>query len=182
VAEDRRHVAFLAFAQKALGVPASYSKDELEQFAQIARTASPLLADVIEGYIRIAQLTNTNVEPVRPEIPPAPKNPDKASPGRAMHLFDMLRQKQLFPTNADLAKFAASILPNMSRESRERFRKVSRSEIAARIIDYLETLDPGTRDALERSMRGAMTRGTSRPADRRDFLSTWERIIKGMKF
>jgi hypothetical protein len=93
-----------------------------------------------------------------------------------MHLFDLLREPRLFPSNLDLSEFAARVLPNMSRK---RFDKMSRGDIAARIIEYLETRDPHTRERLEASMRDAMTSGSH--ADRQSFLSQWEKIIKGIE-
>jgi hypothetical protein len=96
-----------------------------------------------------------------------------------MHLFDMLRDKRLFNSNSDLADFAGRVLPSMSRH---RFDKMSRGDIAARIIEYLETRDRNTREQLEASMRTAMATGVEKPADRKSFLSQWEKIIKGIEF
>jgi len=96
-----------------------------------------------------------------------------------MHLFDMLRDKRLFPSNSDLSDFAGRVLPGMSRT---RFEKVSRADIAARIIEYLETKDRRTRDELESSMKEAMaSSGTGKSADRKSFFSRWEKIIKGIE-
>jgi hypothetical protein len=58
---------------------------------------------------------------------------------------------------------------------------MSRGEIVAKIIEYVETLEPKTRRDLEVSMRDAMKPGTGKAADRRSFLSKWERIIKGIQ-
>jgi hypothetical protein len=59
---------------------------------------------------------------------------------------------------------------------------MSRGDIAARIIEYLETRDRRTREQLESSMRAAVESGTERASDRRSFLSQWEKIIKGIEF
>ena len=42
-------------------------------------------------------------------------------------------------------------------------------------------LRPTTRDELEASMREAMKTGAKKPADRKSFLSKWEKIIKGVE-
>ncbi len=98
-----------------------------------------------------------------------------------MHLFDLLRQRAFFPQNLDLASFAARVLPNLRKF---RFDKMSRGDIAARIIESIEESDPKTREALEVSMRQALQEMTKRSVgdtenERLSFLSKWERIIKG---
>ena len=96
-----------------------------------------------------------------------------------MHLFDLLREKRLFASNTDLASFAAKVLPGIKGN---RFDKMSRGDIAARIIEFLETKDSSTRRELEASMREAMDSTISgRAVDRRSFVSKWEKIIKGIE-
>ena len=95
-----------------------------------------------------------------------------------MHLFDLLRERQLFPSNPDLSEFAGRVLPSMSRK---RFDKMSRSDIAARILEYLEKKDSRTRKSLEISMREAMKTGRQGKVDRKSFQSEWEKIIKGIE-
>jgi hypothetical protein len=113
-------------------------------------------------------------------MPPTSRPKSKQKPDASrMHLFDMLREKKLFKSNSDLADFAGRVLPSMSRH---RFDKMSRGDIAARIIEYLETRDLRTREELEASMRAAMSSGVDKPAERKSFLSQWERIIKGIEF
>ena len=66
-----------------------------------------------------------------------------------------------------------------------RFDKMSRSDIAARVIEHIEGLDPRARDALETSMRealAAMNKREPREAERQSFLSKWEAIIRGSAF
>jgi len=62
-----------------------------------------------------------------------------------------------------------------------RFDKMSRGEIVAKIIEYVETRDAKTRHDLEASMRDAMISGTDKNSDRKSFLSKWEKIIKGIE-
>jgi hypothetical protein len=88
----------------------------------------------------------------------------------------MLRDRRLFPSNLELADFAVRIIPNIPRS---RFSKISRPEIAARIIDFIETLTPDIRQNLEESMREAMAADVEKPSDRKSFFQQWERIIKG---
>jgi hypothetical protein len=56
---------------------------------------------------------------------------------------------------------------------------MSRGEIVAKIIEYVETRDIKTRRALEASMRDALVSGSDKSSDRRSFFSKWEQIIKG---
>jgi hypothetical protein len=95
-----------------------------------------------------------------------------------MHLFDMLRDRRLFPLNSDLADFAGKVLPDMGSY---RYDKMSRGDIASRIIEYLETRDRKTRQGLESSMREAMDSSTDKPAVRKSFFAKWEKIIKGIE-
>jgi hypothetical protein len=94
-----------------------------------------------------------------------------------MHLFDMLRDRRLFPSNLELVNFAVRILPNIPRG---RLGKISRPEIAARIVEYLETLGAERRATLEASMREAMTATPETSSERSSFFTKWERIIKGI--
>ena len=84
---------------------------------------------------------------------------------RDMLLFDRLREKKLFPSNSELAEFAGNILPGIKGN---RFDKMSRGDIAARVIEYLETKDPRTREALEASMRDAMKPHRKRPIETKE--------------
>jgi hypothetical protein len=169
------HQAWLRFIRKAADLTAEYSIDELWHFRDLARIESPMFLRLIEAYIEIAEKSETGSSPsIRPS--------KRKRNGSQMHLFDLLREKTFFPQNLDLAQFASRVLPHMRTF---RFDKMSRSDIAARIIEYLEgQTDLGTRDRLESSMREAMTEMKRRPvkqADRKSFLSKWERIIKGIE-
>ena len=55
------------------------------------------------------------------------------------------------------------------------------SDIAARILEYLEKKDSRTRKSLEISMREAMKTGHQGKVDRKSFQSEWEKIIKGIE-
>ncbi len=61
------------------------------------------------------------------------------------------------------------------------FNKMSRADIAARIIEHLEARDPRTREELEKSMRDALAARPDTSSGRESFLSKWERIIKGIE-
>jgi hypothetical protein len=155
-----------------------YSMDELWSFRQIARLENPSLEPLIDAYLLIAERSQTDVQ-----LPSAgARVPQRKRNGAQMHLFDLLREKTFFPQNLELAQFASRVLPHMRTY---RFDKMSRSDIAARIIEYLEgQTDPITKRRLEESMRGAMTEMKRRPAkksERKSFLSKWEKIIKGIE-
>jgi hypothetical protein len=171
------HKAWLAFVRKAIDVPLGYSKEDLWTFRGMALRENPSLIPLIEDYLRLAENSETNVQP--PESRKRQSH-NRRAPAQ-MHLFDLLREKRFFPQNLDLAKFAARVVPHMRTY---RFDKMSRSDIAARVIEYLEDSDIRTRDKLEDSMREALdaiTRGAVRDTDRRTFLSRWEKIIKGIE-
>ena len=169
---DDRHQPFLRFIRRVIDVPLGYSKEDLAIFRRLALTDYPSLVPLIDEYMRMAERANTEVVPV---VPKAKSRRTGRKGVQQMHLFDLLRQKRLFPQNEDLAQFAARVLPSLRSY---RFDKMSRTDIAGRIIDYLETRDPRTREQLEASMREAMGASDEKTADRTSFLSKWEKIIK----
>ena len=174
MAENQKHQALLRFVRKAVDVPAGYTKEDMRAFRAQAVREYPSLVPVIDAYIKLAQASDTRVA--------APDSGTRvrrrpASPGE-MHLFDLLREKQLFPQNADLAEFAARVLPNFSVR---RLDKMRRGDIATRIIEHLEARDDKTRRELEASMREAMAVRPGTETERESFLSKWEKIIKGIE-
>jgi hypothetical protein len=170
--QDTRHHGFLKFVSRIADVPLGYSKTDLIEFRHLAEMDFPGLVPLIEDYIRLAEKSESNADPALPKKAKSQRIPQSGN----MHLFDLLREKHLFASNTDLAEFAARILPKMKQN---RFHKMARGDIAARIIEYLDTRDPRTRAELEKSMRDAMSSAT-KPAERRDFFSKWEKIIKGI--
>lgn len=173
VSSDKRHDAWLKFSSDVLDVPAGRSKDDLYIFRDLAHRHHRALVPIIDEYIRLAEISDSDVRPKRPAVRATRKGP------KQMHLFDLLREKTFFPQNLDLARFAERVLPHLRSY---RYDKMSRSDIAARIIEHIESRDPETRDTLEESMRQAladMSGKTAKEVDRRSFLSKWESIIKG---
>jgi hypothetical protein len=173
LAQDRRHRGLLLFLRRILDVPLGFSKADLVTFRSLSSKDYSALTPLIDEYVRLADRSDTDALLAGP-----PRRTKVSAKGaaRQMHLFDLLRSKKLFKYNSDLADFAGRVLPRMSRH---RFDKMSRGDIAARIIEYLETRDPRTREELENSMRSAMESGSDR--ERRSFLSEWEKIIKGIQ-
>lgn len=173
---DNRHRSLLQFIKRLLDVPASFSKEDLISFRSIASRQYPTLVPIIEEYIRLAERSDSEVPLLRFRT----DGPRQRSSSNAdqMHLFDLLREKKLFPSNSDLVEFAERILPDMRSY---RYDKMSKSDIAARVLEYLETLDPRRKQELEQSMRSAMVKSTTKSSDRKSFLSTWEKIIKGIE-
>jgi hypothetical protein len=158
-------------------VPLDYTVEELRSFRKLAMRENPSLVRMIEGYIDLAVNSETRAGVDASSTSAAPKR----GRGAQMHLFDLLREKTFFPLNSDLAQFAARVVPGMRTYS---FDKMARSDIAARIIEYIEGSDPRARAALEASMREALfsiKKGPTKKLDRRSFLSKWERIIKGLE-
>lgn len=140
----------------------------------VASREYPSLVPLIDEYVKLAERSATDVH--APGHPAARRS--VGAHREDMHLFDLLRERKLFPSNADLSEFAGRILPGIQRH---RFDKMSRGDIAARIIEHLETKDRSTREELEASMREAMKSGSPRPTERQSFLSKWEKIIKGIQ-
>jgi plasmid stabilization system protein ParE len=176
VPTDNRHKAWLTFVRRAMDVPLDYTVADLHQFRRLALHESPSLVRLIEGYIDLAVNAETSAQSERVISGSSGR---KRSP--PMHLFDLLREKTFFPRNSDLAQFAARVVPGMRTYS---FDKMARSDIAARIVEYVEDNSATARGALEKSMRDAlssMKREPEKKVDRRSFLSKWERIIKGLE-
>ncbi|UWZ83374.1 hypothetical protein [Occallatibacter riparius] len=157
-------------------VPAGYSKEDLVDFRSVASKDFRAFVPLIDEYLRFAERADTEVVSETARL--SSRRFSKAG-SESMHLFDMLRDKRLFPSNSDLSEFAARILPGMSHY---RYDKMSRGDIASRIIEYLETRDKKTRQGLETSMREAMVSTPEKAADRKSFFTKWEKIIKGIEF
>jgi hypothetical protein len=173
LAQNNKHKGLLQFIKRIAEVPLGYSREDLLTFRNTASRDYPSLIPMIDEYVKLAERSATDVV----AAPSTPTRSPMAS-RKEMHLFDMLRERKLFPSNSDLSEFAGSILPGIQRR---RFDKMSRGDIAARIIEYLETKDRRTREALEASMREAVTSSPTKPAERQSFLSKWEKIIKGIQ-
>lgn len=170
------HQAWLKFIRRVADLTADYTIDDLWGFRNFARVETPLFVPLIEAYIKLAEKSEATAGRYL-------STKRRKRNGSQMHLFDLLREKTFFPQNLDLAQFASRVLPNMRTF---RFDKMSRSDIAARIIEYLENQsDLGARERLESSMKEALTelkRRPTKPTERKSFLSKWERIIKGIEF
>ena len=167
----KSHKAWLSFVKKVATVAAGYSRQDLWELRNLATHEAPSFVPIVEAYLRLAENSETSAK-----LPSSQKV--KGGDVEHMHLFDLLREKKFFPTNLDLAEFASRVIPHMRTY---RWDKMSRSDIAARVIEYLE--QSGTRDKLERSMREAFSQldRAAKPSERMSFFSEWERIIKGIE-
>jgi hypothetical protein len=172
--QDSRHKGLLRFIKRIIDVPLGYSRDDLVMLRSAASRDYPYLVPLIDQYVKLADRSVLDISASSP--PGARVSNPRHTKVEEMHLFDLLREKKLFPSNADLAEFAGKILPGI--EGR-RFGKMSRGDIAARVIEHLETKDRRTREELEASMREAMKPTHAKPTERQSFLSKWEKIIKG---
>lgn len=169
---EKRHQAFQRFASKILNLCSGYSRSDLEEFRHMSAHRMQVLTPLIDEYAKLAERTQTNVQLIDEDAGQLPISNKK-------HLFDLLRDKRLFPTNSELSDFASRILPDMKSH---RFDKMSRGDIAARIIEFLEMKDKRTRLRLESSMRAALRKSPERTSrDKRSFFSEWENIIKGIE-
>ena len=172
MASNMKHEAWLRFLKAISDVMIGRSKEDLEAFRSVAMRDHPSLVPVIEEYINLAARSDTGVIP----------QVERAKNSRPMHLFDLLRDKTLFPQNLDLSRFAARVVPDLKTVRHD---KISRTDMAARIVEHIEGLDTKARVALEKSMREALKtlkeHGREVP-DRTSFFSKWESIIKGSVF
>ena len=173
MARNDKHHNMLQFIKRIVDVSVDYSKDDLRDFRRVALRDYPSMVRLIDDYIQL--IAKSDIE--SRNAPRTAKVNRNREDTEQMHLFDLLRQRRLFPSNTDLSEFAARVLPNMSRH---RFDKMSRGDIAARIIEFLETRDAQTRKDLEASMRDAMN-VPEKNTDRKSFLSKWEKIIRGIQ-
>ena len=176
--QDHKHRSLLQFIKRIVDVPLGYSKNDLVTFRSVASREYPALVSVIDEYIELAEKADTDIVPNVVGATLSKRRRASSDPEQ-MHLFDLLRDRRLFPSNSDLSDFAARVLPSMTRK---RFDKMSRGEIVAKIIEYVETRDTRTRQELEASMREAMVSGPDKTSDRKSFFSKWEKIIKGTQF
>jgi len=176
--KDRKHRPFLAFLAKILDAPVAYSKQDLLAFRNLASHEHPSAVPIIDAYIHLAERSDSDVTGLggkkSTKTRPEHQKPEPVQ----MHLFDLLRDKRLFASNSELGAFADRVLPGIKSN---RFDKMSRGDIAARIIEHLESKDNKTREDLEASMRSALTSPPVKPADRKSFFSKWEAIIKGIQ-
>ncbi len=185
--ENRQHKTFLRFVSRLVDLATLYSKENLFKFLDISSKEFPALTGIIHEYIRLAEKADTDIEcKSRPSTFARSfaylETTKLGNSKLEMHLFDLLRSKKLFATNADLAEFAQRILPKMAPR---RFDKMSRGDIAARIIVYLEGRKPEKRQRLERAMREALVLLSSpsrKKTSKRTFFQQWEKIIKGTEF
>ncbi len=182
--EERKHRAFLRFVSRLVEIPTLYSKRELNKFLDRAAFDFPGLTKIIEAYIRLTERAESDVKDKLGTLG-AHRGSSfsrvawSGSSKPEMHLFDLLRSKKLFTTNAELAEFAKRILPKMERR---RFDKMSRGDIAVRVIEHLEARKAETRRRLEKAMREALVELSASPrkrARKKSFFEQWEKIIKG---
>ena len=177
--KDQSHKAFLRFIAKIADISAAYSKDELHEFLDMAHMDFSGFEKLIREYCRLAKISTSHVTDRL-------KNSRGRSGPRLFyeqellskpHLFDLLRSKEIFSTNAELAEFAMKILPSMTSR---RFDKMSRADIAGRIVEFIERSKPRKRELLEKSMRDALVDFGQRGggARRQSFFRKWESIVK----
>ena len=151
--EKPNHKFILSFVSKITEITAGYTIDQLIEARNLAAKDYPGLVPLINGSVALARRSELDFSPDGKQLRIRKGAPRKSVPASDMHLFDLLQRSEAVPSNQDLSEFAARILPGMSRS---RFSKVSIGDIATRIIEYLETLEPGTRHKLEVSMCGRL--------------------------
>lgn len=171
---ERTHKDWLEFLRKAAELPIGYSVDDLIWFRTIAERQYPALAPLVDACIHLAQESGLAIA----FEGPAPR-PTKArrAPQTRTPLFDLFKDRRLFPKNSDLATFALRAIPDMKEY---RFDKMSRGDIALRLTEHIEKLGPKARDALETSMRNALSHPPEADDGSRSFVSKWTNIIKEM--
>ncbi len=185
MADKERHQAFMRFVSKVTNLMSEYTAEDLGSFLHSSKQGFPSLAPVIEACIgmltpsrgRADQRLASRSEAIAGLI--SKRRRETAAEREAGPLFNLLLSKELFPTNAQLGEFAVRVLPGMPRR---RYDKMSRADIAGRVIEYLETLDLARRRRLEAAMRKAIASiSGDAKAQPESFFSQWEKIIKGIE-
>lgn len=181
--KDNKHKAFLHIISRLAEITAAYSKDELREFAQLASLDYSRFGPVINELVRVAEKATSSVpDRLSMRHVSISKNYKNQPLSRETHLFDLLRSKELFITNADLADFAKRILPNIGNK---RYDKMSRGYIASSIIEYIESHDRPKCELLKKTMQKAlisMSKSPSKQEETQSFFRQWESIVKGANF
>lgn len=100
--QDNRHRRLLQFIKRIIEVPLGYSKDDLVLLRSVASREYPALVPLIDEYVSLAESSTLDL----PSGNERRARNITTRESRDMHLFDMLREKKLFPSNSELAEFA----------------------------------------------------------------------------
>ena len=163
---ENQHKAWLDFVRKAMELPIEYSIGNLEKFRRISQDQYPALVKVIESYISL--IRQSSINEVSSSKKSASSSKTLSTNSDHVPLLDLLRDTRIFATNRDIASFAQKIVPNMRNY---RFDKMAKSDVALRIIQYLETLNPKTRQMLEASMRESLNAPQTQAGQKKGFVS-----------
>ena len=174
--EPNRHKALLRFASEVAEIVAKYSVEELMDLHRHSLQGFKFMTSFIDATIEAARMGETDMLIEYAESGAMSKSPSRGL--KSNHLFDLLRAKELFDTNADLADFAQRLFRGMASK---RYDKMSRGEIAVHIVEYIENQSPMARRQLESMLRKALkNRRFARTGADESFFSEWQRIIKTM--
>ncbi len=177
---ERTHKDWLEFLRKAAELPIGYSIDDLIWFKTIADRQYPALGPLVAACIYLAQQSNLAIafEGPTPRVAKAKKTSSiQSAPQAQAPLFELFKDKNLFPKNSDLASFAMRAVPGMKEQ---RFDKMSRGDIAHRLAERIQGLSPQARDSLEASVREAVSHSPELGTETRSFVSKWASIIRDM--
>ena len=177
---ERTHKDWLEFLRKAAELPIGYSIDDLIWFRTIAERQYPALAPLVAACIHLAQQSDLAIALEGPSPRPAKAKKmtsAQSAPQAQAPLFDLFKDKNLFPKNSDLINFAMRAVPNMKEY---RFDKMSRGDIAHRLVEQIRSLSPQARDSLEASVREAVSHSPELGKEVRSFVSKWSSIIRDM--
>ena len=171
----RTHTQWLEFLKKAADLPIGYTIDDLLWFQTVAKRQYPSLAPLVAACIHLAQDANLKISVEGTDRFVIKKRSIAANRG---DLLSILRDPKLFPRNSDLSRLATRLMPNMHAY---RFDKMSRGEIALRVLQYLESTDQKTRSQLESALRDAAELPPETEDQRQGFVARWENVIRDMK-
>lgn len=181
---SRGHKDWLEFLRKAADLPIGYSIDDLIWFKTIAERQYPALAPLVSACIYLVQQSDMKIAAEGLDLKGSGKEESRhTEPSRnpepiSSDLSSLFMSQELFPRNNDLATFALRLMPDMRSY---RFDKMSRGEIASRLVQHVERLDSKKRIQLETALREAVSALGEKSADTRSFVSKWENIIKSIK-
>jgi len=118
--KDRKHKAFLKFISRIADTSALYGIGELKSFLEMAERDFPAFTPTIRTFITLAKKTSSDVPYASPKRIQnnisyyLDNRQNELNFNSQMHLFDLLRSKELFTSNNELANFAKRVLPSIS--------------------------------------------------------------------
>lgn len=182
---DRK--SFLQFVSKLTDLASTYDTEDLKAFRRMSEPSMLWVRDLADALLRIEEsasgpnasrttsrsrrkLTDFYSDSVLNSVEAIVPSGESLATRKRTNFNNWLMDEALFPTNADVLKFGEQFLGI-------KLGRASRSRIVRRFVGAIEELPSERRRVLEQGLkqvRDARTHGSGL-----DFLSSWERVIKG---